>query len=103
MKLIQKLEEMIEDEISGVKHYAKLAAEVKHDYPALAQVLVTIANQEDSHQASLHAEVVKIIEAHRKEHGEPPSTMMAVYEFLHKRHIDKLAEARRYVEIYKSV
>lgn len=102
MKLIQKLEEMIEDEISGVKHYAKLAIEMKHEQPSLAQVLINIAAQEDAHQTMLHGEVVKIIENYRKTKGEPPKEMMAVYDFLHKRHIDKLQEARRYMEIYKN-
>ena len=50
----------------------------------------------------LHTEVVKIIENYRKTKGEPPKEMMAVYDFMHKQHIDKLAEARRYLEIYKS-
>ena len=102
MKLIRELEELIEDEIGDVKKYAKMAAELKSEYPGLAQVLYTISTQEDSHQASLHNEVVKIIEEHKRTKGEPPKEMMAVYEFLHKRHIDKLAEARRYQDLYKS-
>lgn len=102
MKLIRDLEEMIEEEIDGVRHYAKMAAELKETYPSLAQVLYTISSQEDSHQAALHTEVVKIIEEHRRTKGEPPAAMMAVYDYLHKRHIDKLAEARRYQELYKS-
>lgn len=102
MVLIQKLEEAIEDEIHDVKHYAKWATELKKDYPALAQVLYTISTQEDAHQAMIHGEVVKIIEAYRKTNGEPPATMLAVYNYLHKRHIEALAEARRYLEIYKN-
>ena len=103
MKLIKKLEELIDDEICDVKKYAKMAAEVKSEYPALAQVLYTISTQEDTHQAAIHGEVVKIIEDYRKKHGEPPATMMAVYDFLHKRHIDNLADARRYQDVYKSI
>ncbi len=102
MVLIQKLEEAIEDEIHDVKHYAKWAAELKKDYPALAQVLYTISTQEDAHQAMIHGEVAKIIEAYRKTNGEPPATMMSVYNYLHKRSIDKLAEARKYQDIYKT-
>ena len=102
MKIIQWLEERIEDEISDVKCYAKMAIEVKAEHPALAQVLYSISTQEDSHQAALHNEVVKLIEEHRRTHGEPPEAMMAVYEYVHKRHIEKLAEARRYQEMYKS-
>lgn len=101
MKMIKELEELIEDEICDVRKYAKMASELKAEHPSLAQTLYTISTQEDTHQAMLHAEVVKIIEDHRKTHGEPPAAMLAVYEYLHKRHIEKLAEARRYQEMYR--
>ena len=61
MKLIKELEEMIEDEVHDIKHYAKKAIELKVEHPSLEQVLYTISTQEDSHQAALHAEVVKLI------------------------------------------
>ena len=102
MKLIAKLVDRISDEIDDVKLYAKMAAEVKESYPNLAHVLYTISGQEDAHQAALHAEVVKIIEQYRREHGEPPAAMMAVYEYEHRKMIDKMADARRYQEIYKN-
>lgn len=103
MKIIEKLSDRIDEEIGDIKYYAKLATEVKAEWPGLANVLYNISVQEDTHQAALHAEVVKLIENHRKNHGEPPAAMMAVYEFLHKRSIDKLAEARRYQEIFKGL
>jgi rubrerythrin len=102
MKLIRDLEEMIEEEIDGVRHYAKMAVELKDKHPSLAQVLYTISVQEDSHQSALHSEVVKIIEEHRRTKGEPPAAMMAVYDYMHKRHIEDLADARRYQDLYKS-
>lgn len=101
MKLIRELEEMIEDEVHDVKKYAKMAVELKAEHPQLAQVLYTISTQEEGHQQMLHDEVVKIIDNHRKMHGEPPATMMAVYEYVHKKHIDKLADAKRYQDIYR--
>ena len=102
MKLIRDLEEAIEDEIHDVKKYAKWASELKAEYPTLAQVLFNISTQEDGHQAAIHNEVVKIIEEHRRTHGEPPAAMMAVYDYLHQKSIDKLAEARMYQDVYKS-
>lgn len=102
MKLIRELEELIEDEISDIEKYAKMAAELKAQHPGLAQALYTISTQEDTHQAALHSEVVKLIEEHKRTHGAPPAAMQAVYDYLHKRHIEKLAEARRYQEVYKN-
>jgi hypothetical protein len=102
MKLIQILEEKIEDEIHDIKEYAQMAAELKEEHPALAQVLYNISVQEDAHQAAIHSEVVKLIEEHRRVHGAPPPAMMAVYEYVHKRHIEKLAEARKYQDVYKT-
>lgn len=102
MKLIQELEELIEDEIHDVKKYAKMASELKTESPGLAQVLYTISVQEEAHSNMLHSEVTKIIEQYRKNHGDPPAAMMAVYDFMHKRHIDKAVEARRYQEVYKN-
>jgi hypothetical protein len=102
MKLIKELEELIEEEISDIKKYAKLAAELKNEYPALARVLYEISTQEDNHQAMLHKEVVAIVENYRKTHGEPPAAMMAVYEYIHNRHVEKLSHARMYQETYKN-
>jgi hypothetical protein len=101
MKIIKLLEELIEEEIHDVKKYAKLAVEYKDEHPALAQVFYNLSTQEDTHQANLHTEVVKIIEEHRRTHGDPPAAMMAVYEYVHNKHIDKLAEARTYQDMYK--
>jgi hypothetical protein len=101
MKLIRDLQELIEDEIHDVKKYAKMATELKDEHPSLAQTLFNISVQEDGHQAAIHNEVVKIIEEHRRAHGDPPASMMAVYDYLHKRSIDKLAEARLCQEMYK--
>lgn len=101
MKLIKTLEDLIEDEISDIKKYAKLAAEYKDEHPSLAQVFYNLSLQEDNHQAELHNEVVKIIEMHRRTHGEPPAAMITVYEYVHKKHIDELAHAKMYQDIYK--
>ena len=101
MKIIKTLEELIEEEIDDVKKYAKLAVEYKENHPAFAQVFFNLSTQEDGHQAALHTEVVKIIEDYRRKNGEPPAAMMAVYEYVHKKHIDALAKARVYQDLYK--
>lgn len=101
MKIIRDLEEAISDEISDIRKYARWAADLKADHPNLAQVLYNISTQEDAHQAALHNEVVKLIEEHRRNHGDPPPVMKALYDHMHQKHIDDLANARMYQDVYK--
>lgn len=49
----------------------------------------------------LHNEVVKIIDEFRKTKGEPPAQMMAVYDYLHKKHIEQAKEAKLLQAMYK--
>jgi hypothetical protein len=51
----------------------------------------------------LHDEVKKLIEKHRREHGEPPAPMMAVYDYLHQKHIDKAAHIKVLQAEYRAV
>lgn len=101
MKLIQELSEMIEEEIEGAHDYAKEALEHKTDDPSLAQTFYEIAGVELEHVNMLHKQVVRIIEQHRKEHGEPPAPMQAVYDYLHKKQIEKVAEVKHYLAMFR--
>lgn len=101
MKIIKEISEMIEDELSGAKHYIEKALHCKDENPALARVFYEISLQEMNHVNMLHGEVAKIIEQHRKEHGEPPAPMMAVYEYLHEKHIDKANKVKVYQAQYR--
>ena len=49
----------------------------------------------------LHGEVTKIIEQYRKTNGEPPASMLAVYDYLHKKQIEKAAEIKTMQAMYK--
>ena len=103
MKIIKHISEMIEDEIEGALDYARKACEWKGEYPKLAATLLDLSHEELPHISRLHDEVVRLIKEYRQEKGEPPADMMAVYEYLHKKHIDKVAEIKRYQEMYKSM
>lgn len=101
MKLIQNLSENIEEEIEGVKNYAKMAIEVRSEYPLVADTLYTISRQEAEHVNKLHEAVTNVIKDYRQKNGEPPADMLAVYNYLHKQQIEKMADARRYLDMYQ--
>ena len=103
MKLIRELSDMIEDEIDGALEYAETATELKEEHRKLADTLYELSNEEVSHISRLHDEVVRLIEKYRAEKGEPPADMLAVYEYLHKKHIEKVAEIKRYQDMYKNM
>ena len=102
MKIVEWISERIEDEISDAECYAKKALMLKQEYPRLADVLSRISEEEMKHMALLHNEAVDIIEAYRKEKGEPPEAMMAVYEYLHKKQIDRSGEVKALQTMYKT-
>lgn len=90
MRLIKILTNQIEEELEGAEDYISMALARREDHPSLSKTLYDISLDEMKHVDLLHAEVVKMIEEHRRTKGEPPADMMAVYEYLHEKHI-KLA------------
>ena len=94
MKTIQKLVEYIDEELEGAEHYAECALKHKDDNPTLAKVFYDISNDEMRHVSMLHDEVVKMIETHRREKGEPPAAMLAIWNYMHEKHVEKSNEIR---------
>lgn len=101
MKLIQQLSEMIEEEVEGACEYAKEAVKHKDDDPMLAKTFYDIAGMELQHVSMLHEQVTRIIEHHRKEHGEPPTAMLAVYDYLHEKQIEKVNKVKHYLAMFR--
>ena len=101
MKLIQKLSDKISEEICDAKSYAKMALEYKDDYPDLARTLYGISLEESEHMNRLHDAVANIIAAYRKTNGEPPASMLAVYDYMHERQIEKAKHAKMLQNMYK--
>lgn len=103
MKIIEKLCEMIDEEIADAMKYAKCASVHKDDNPAMADMFIRLADEEMKHMMTLHNQVVTLIDDYKRKNGEPPETMKAVYDILHKRHIDRAAEAKAAISMYKGV
>lgn len=102
MRLIKCLSEQIEDEVDGVCEYAKCALEYRYSHPQLAEVYYKLATTEYGHAVALHEQVVKVIEEVKKERREePPQFMKDKWEKAHKKIIDKMADAKLYLSMYK--
>lgn len=100
MKIIECISEDIEATMDLAENNIQKAIMYKNDYPLAAKsyynksiiLMDSIKPQHDS--------VVALIEAHRKEKGEPPEPMMAIYNYLHERHINKAAAIKNLQDMY---
>ena len=101
MKIIMKLVSLIDDELSGAKEYIKLAMHNREEHPALADTFADLAEEEMGHVSKLHEEVARLIEEVRQRDGEPPAGMLAVYDYEHKKQIDKAAKVKRMISEYR--
>ena len=101
MKIIRDVAEMIDEEIEDAKKYAEKAIMTKTEKPMLSRTMAAIAEEELGHMSRLHAQVTEIIAEYKKEKGDPPEAMRAVYEYLHEKQVRKTAEVKRLLAMYK--
>ena len=102
MKIIQKLSDMISEEIADAEKYARCANNHKEDMPELAETFYKLSNEEMNHMAMLHEQVTRIIKEYRNKNGDPPESMMAVYDYLHGKQIEHAAQVRAMQALFRS-
>lgn len=100
MKIIKCLSENIECTLDMAEDNVKKAIMYKEEYPIASKAFF---NQSVILMDSIkvqHDAVVAIIEGYKKEKGEAPAPMMAIYNYMHERHINKSAAIKALQEMY---
>ena len=101
MKIIKCLSEYINEELHDAEKYANKALMVKQEYPEVADLMYQLSLEEMTHMQRLHVEVEKLINNYRKQTGEPPEAMLAVYNYLHEQAINKSKEVKILQGMYR--
>lgn len=101
MQLIEKLSDMIEEELGDAEKYIRCAMKQKEQHQALAQTFARLSNEEMGHVNLLHEQVVSLINEYRKEHGDPPEKMQGIYDYLHRKHMEHANEIKVLQALFK--
>lgn len=99
---IDSLMDLLVGEIKDARRYAMLALEYKDKDKELADLYCKLASEELDHMSRLHAQVLRLIDNQRRVDPESLPRTMAVYDHLHKRDIDQVAEIGVLQMQYKS-
>lgn len=100
MQVIKCLSENIECTLDAAEENIKKAVRYKDEFPVAAKAFYTQSTLLMDSIKGQHDAVVTLIEAYRKEKGEPPAPMMAIYNYMHERHINKAAAIKNLQEMY---
>ena len=100
MKIIKCLCEDMECTLDAAEEDIKKAIMYKEEYPVAAKSFYTKSVMLMDSIKPQHDAVVALIEEHRKSKGEPPAPMMAIYNYMHERHINKAAAIKALQDMY---
>lgn len=100
MKIIKCLSEDIECTLDMAEDSIKKAIMYKDEYPIASKAFYAKSVTCMETIKPLHEAVVALIETYKKEKGEPPAPMQAIYDYMHERHMNKSAAIRVLQEMY---
>ena len=101
MLIIKDIITTMENRLDAAADAIKQALIYKDDNPDTAQRFyqdsIELLNMYQRH----HDQIVLIINNYKKEKGEPPAPMLAVYNYLHEKAIDKMTNIHTLQETFK--
>lgn len=102
MQIISKLSDMIEEELNDAEKYIKCALTYKDEDPSLANTFYKLSTEEMGHVDSLHTQVTAKIAEYRKEHGDPPERMQGIYDYMHKKQVERANSIKASQNVFKT-
>lgn len=100
MEIIKKLEKFMDKKIKMADCEIDFALVHKDTEPEIAKLFYELSCSELQDFADMHGHIVTIINAYRRDRGEPPKEMMAVYEYQHEIDIDDMASVKAKQAMY---
>ena len=94
MKMIEKMSNMMEEEMQDAEKYIKCALKLKEDDVVLAKMFSDLSLDELKHAMTLHDNATRVIADYRSKGNEVPADMQAVYNYLHDKHLEKFNEIK---------
>ena len=94
MLIIKDLEMFMDKKIRMAKKEIEFAIKHKEDDPAIAKLFYDLSVSDLQDMNDMHAPIASKIQAYRKEHGEPPKEMVAIYDWQHQKQMSDVAEIK---------
>lgn len=94
MLIIKDLEMFMDKKIHMAKKTIEFAIKHKTDEPEIAKLFYELSVSEIQDMNAMHNHIVNKIQMYRKEHGEPPEAMKAVYDWQHEKQVSDVAEIK---------
>lgn len=101
MKIIEKMSEMMEEEMDGAEEYIKCAMKWKDEDVLLAKMYADMSADELKHALMLHENGVRLINEYKQSGEEVPADMQAVYNYLHAKHMEKFNAVKMMQAMFK--
>ena len=100
MQVIKCLSENIEKTLDMAEENIKKAVTYKEEFPAAAKAFYNQSVLLMDSIKGQHEAVVALIDGYRKEKGEPPAPMMAIYNYMHERQMNQAAGIKAMQDMY---
>lgn len=94
MKIIKCLSELVQEELCDAENYISLALKYADEDKECAKLFYDLSLEEMKHMQKLHDRITAIISSYKSKVGDPPEAMLAVYNYLHEKEIEKAKEVK---------